>query len=151
MENLESQLGEEPFVLALLVSLFEFGADNMTSLLFLHGILEDFLVQLVFVQSNVDAVASGHQMVIVDDLKERLDLGPLLNLLLGHAFCHNAGVPIDTGNQSMAKRFVRGTFIVGLDNDCLATSKSAGQDKDNLALFHNLAHLGVKQIFLVTP
>ena len=68
MENLESQLGEEPFVLALLVSLFEFGADNMTSLLFLHGILEDFLVQLVFVQSNVNAVASGHQMVIVDDL-----------------------------------------------------------------------------------
>ena len=67
MENLESQLREEPFVLALLVSLFEFGADNMTSLLFLHGILEDFLVQLVFVQSNVDAVASGHQMVIVDD------------------------------------------------------------------------------------
>ena len=67
MENLESQLREEPFVLALLVSFFEFGADNMTSLLFLHGILEDFLVQLVFVQSNVDAVASGHQMVIVND------------------------------------------------------------------------------------
>ena len=72
MENLESQLREEPFVLALLVSLFEFGADNMTSLLFLHGILEDFLVQLVFVQSNVDAVASGHQMVIVDDLQQRI-------------------------------------------------------------------------------
>ena len=71
MENLESQLGEEPFVLAFLVSLFEFGADNMTSLLFLHGILEDFLVQLVFVQSNVDAVASGHQMVIVDDLQQK--------------------------------------------------------------------------------
>ena len=120
MENLESQLREEPFVLALLVSLFEFGADNMTSLLFLHGILEDFLVQLVFVQSNVDAVTSG-RMVIVDNLKERLDLGPLLNLLLGHAFCHNARVSIDTGNQSMTKRFFRGTFIVGLENNCLST------------------------------
>ena len=84
-------------------------------------------------------------------LEEGLDLGPLLNLLLGHTFCHNAGVPIDTGNQSMAKRFVRGTFIVGLYNNCLATSKSAGQYKDNLALFHNLAHFGVEQIFLVTP
>ena len=65
---LESQFREEPFVLALLVSLFEFGADNMAGLFLLHGIFEDFLVQLIFVKSNIYAVTSGHQMVIVDDL-----------------------------------------------------------------------------------
>ena len=68
MENLESQLGEEPFVLAFLVSLFEFGANNVAGLLFLHGILEDFFVQFVLVQSDVNTVASGHQVVVVHDL-----------------------------------------------------------------------------------
>ena len=69
MENLESQLGEEPFVLAFLVSLFKFGTNNMTGLFLLHGIFEDFLVQLIFVKSNVNAVTCGHQMVVVDDLQ----------------------------------------------------------------------------------
>ena len=65
---LESQFREEPFVLALLVSLFKFGANDMAGFFLLHGIFEDFLVQLIFVKSNVYAVTSGHQMVIVDDL-----------------------------------------------------------------------------------
>merc|ERR1712156_1289768 len=107
----------------------------MAGLFLLHGIFEDFLVQLIFVKSNVYAVTSGHQMVIVDDLEERLDLGLLLDLLLGHAFCHNPWVPINTSDQSMAKGFIRSAFIIGLDNDCLATSKSAGEYKDNLAHF----------------
>ena len=99
-----------------------------------------FLVQFIFVKNNVYAVMSGLQMVIVDDLMERLVLGLLLNLLLGYAFCHNPWVPINTSDQSMAKGFIRSAFIIGLDNDCLASSKSAGKYKDNLALFHNLAH-----------
>ena len=41
----------------------------MACLLFLHGVLKDFLVQLVLVESNVNAVASGHQMIIVDNLQ----------------------------------------------------------------------------------
>lgn len=54
---------------AFLVSFFKLGADKVTGFLLLHGVLEDFLVQLVLIEANVDAVASGHQVVVVDDLK----------------------------------------------------------------------------------
>ena len=72
--GLESQLGEEPFVLAFLVPFFELGTDEMACLLFLHGVLKDFLVQLVLVESDVNAVASGHQVVIVDNLKYEIEM-----------------------------------------------------------------------------
>ena len=76
----------------------------------------------------------------ISHLKERLDTGPLLNLLLGHALGDHPWVSIDAGDESVAKGFVRGSIIVGLNNDGLASGKSTGQDKDNLALFHNLTH-----------
>ena len=106
-----AQFKEEPFVLAFLVSLFKFGVNNMVGLFLLHRIFEDFLVK-----SNVYTVTSGHQMVIVDNLVERLDLGLLLNLLLGHTFYHNPWVSINISDQSVAKGFIRSVFVIGFDN-----------------------------------
>ena len=43
----------------------------MTCLLLLHGILQDLFVQVSLVEADVNAVASGHQVVVVDDLQFR--------------------------------------------------------------------------------
>ena len=67
--GLEPQFREEPSVFAFLVPFFESGTDEMASLLLLHGVLQDFLVQVSLIEADVDAVASGHQVVVVDDLK----------------------------------------------------------------------------------
>jgi hypothetical protein len=67
--HLESQLLEEPLVFAGLVALLELGPDGETGLLLLHGIFQDLLVQVGFVEGNVDRVASWHQVVVIDDLK----------------------------------------------------------------------------------
>ena len=68
--GLEPQFREEPSVFAFLVPFFESGTDEMASLLLLHGVLQDFLVQVSLIEADVDAVASGHQVVVVDDLQE---------------------------------------------------------------------------------
>ena len=68
-EHLEPQLLEEPFVLAGLVSLLELCSDEEPGLLLLHGVLEHLLVKIGLIEADVDGVASGHQVVVVDDLK----------------------------------------------------------------------------------
>ena len=70
MENLESQLREEPFVLAFLISFFEFGSYKMAGLLFLHRIFQDLLVKVGFVEAYINSIPSWHQMVIIDDLQK---------------------------------------------------------------------------------
>ena len=69
--DLEPQFREEPSVFAFLVTFFEPGTDEMASLLLLHGILQDFFVQVSLVKADVNTVASGHQVVVVDDLKNK--------------------------------------------------------------------------------
>merc|ERR1712018_978812 len=105
---------------------FELGTDEMACLLFLHGVLKDFLVQLVLVESDVNAVASGHQVIIVDNLEERLNLAPLLNLLLGHTLGHQTWIPIDTGDECVSEGFVGGPIVVRFDNDGFAAGKASG-------------------------
>ena len=73
-------------------------------------------------------------------LEEGLDLGPLLDLLLGHAFGDQLGVSVDAGNESVSERLVGGALIVRLDNKSLASGKASIEDQDNLALLHNLTH-----------
>merc|ERR1719154_566466 len=70
---------EEPPVLAGLVSLLELGADHVASLLFLHGILHELLVDICLVKADINRVTSRHHVVIVDDLQEWLDLRSLLD------------------------------------------------------------------------
>ena len=68
--HLESQLLEEPLVFAGLVTLLELGPDSETGLLLLHGIFQNLLVQVSFVKGDVHGVASGHHVVIIDDLED---------------------------------------------------------------------------------
>lgn len=53
----------------------------------------------------------GHQVVVVEDLDEGLDLGPLGDLLLAHGGGHLAGVAVDAGHQSVAVGSVGGAVI----------------------------------------
>lgn len=73
-------------------------------------------------------------------LEEGLDLGPLLDLLLGHTLGDQLGVSVDAGNKSVSERLVGGTLIVRLDNKSFASCKASIEDQDNLALLHNLTH-----------
>ena len=73
-------------------------------------------------------------------LEEGLDLGPLLDLLLGHTLGDQLGVSVDAGNKSVSERLVGGTLIVRLDNKGFASCKASVKDQDNLALLHNLTH-----------
>lgn len=54
-------------------------------------------------------------MVIVVDLNEGLNLGPLLDLLLAHFLCDGARVSGDTSHKCMAVLLIRGTIIVVLE------------------------------------
>lgn len=53
----------------------------------------------------------GHQVVVVEDLDEGLDLGPLGDLLLAHAGGHLAGVAVDAGDQGVTVGAVSGAVV----------------------------------------
>ena len=82
---------------------------------------------------------NGHKFADIY-LEEGLDLGPLLDLLLGHTLGDQLGVSVDAGNKSVSERLVGGTLIVRLDNKGFASCKASVEDQDNLALLHNLTH-----------
>lgn len=67
--GLEAQLLEEPLVLAGLVALLEFDAGLETMGLPLNGVLQ--VLGRNFLELNVDTVSGGHQMVVVQQLKEQ--------------------------------------------------------------------------------
>ena len=82
---------------------------------------------------------NGHKFADIY-LEEGLDLGPLLDLLLGHTLGDQLGVSVDAGNKSVSERLVGGTLIMRLDNKSFASCKASIEDQDNLALLHNLTH-----------
>merc|ERR1712107_267111 len=74
--HLESQLLEEPLVLAALVLLLELHSDHHTCLLFLHGVLQGLLVEVGLVEGELDGVPSRHHVVVVHHLQEWFDGRP---------------------------------------------------------------------------
>lgn len=69
--GLESELGEEPFVLASLVAILELDPGLETVRLPLDGILQILRVDLL--ERDVNAVAGGHQVVVVNQLQGKMD------------------------------------------------------------------------------
>ena len=104
---LESELLEEPLVLAGLVALLKLRSHLESGLLLLHGIFKSFLVKVGLVKANVHSVPGGHHVVIVDNLQEGLDFAAELDLSFGHALGHLAWVTVDAGDQSVAERLLR--------------------------------------------
>lgn len=69
MDHLESELLEEPFVLAGLVTVFESHTDGEASLLPLDWVLQVLHSVFAFEADFGDAVSGRHQVVVVDELK----------------------------------------------------------------------------------
>lgn len=79
--RLEVEFGEEPLVLTGLVLLFQGLSDNLLGLLLLGWLLQGLWGDSVLERLDVQGVSCWHQVVVVDQFDERLDLGSLGELL----------------------------------------------------------------------
>jgi hypothetical protein len=132
---LKLERGEEPSVLAAGVSLLENLLDSLLGVLALRNLLEGIVGDGTLETLELESVASGHQVVVVDDLDEGLDLVSLLLAGLGHAAGDLGGVSLNAGNQGVAERVRLVAVVNGLDDDNLLSGVSAaGDDGDSADL-----------------
>lgn len=71
-------------------------------------------------------VSRWHEMVVVCDLDEGLDLGALVRLLLAHALCDLERVALNAGDEGVGERVGLGAGVLGLDNDDLYAGRREG-------------------------
>lgn len=71
---LEAQLAEEPLVLSSIVSLLKDLLDGLAGSNALRWLLEGFGGDHGL-ELDIEGISGGHEVVVVDDLHERLDLG----------------------------------------------------------------------------
>lgn len=114
-----TQRGEEPSVLAAGVALLQHLLDSLLRILTLGNLLEGLAGDGALETLQLEGVSCGHQVVVVDDLDEGLDLGSLLLARLGHAAGDLGGVALDTGDDSVAERMRLVAIVDGLDDDDL--------------------------------
>lgn len=130
-----TQRSEEPSVLAAGVSVLQSLLDGLLGVLALRDLLEGVLGDNTLEALELESVASGHQVVVVDDLDEGLDAAALLNLLLSHAAGDLQGVALDTGNESVGEGVRLGTSVVGLDDDDLNVREKVPIVSNSVRLF----------------
>lgn len=111
MTNLETQLLEEPLVLTSLVLFFKSLANGLLDFLLGSSVLDSFDSDSR--ELNVQSVTSGHDVVVVDDFDEGLDLGATSDTLSTHGLGDLEGSLLDTNDQSTSELLVQGflTFI----------------------------------------
>ena len=119
-----TERGEKPPVLAAGVALLENLLDVLLGVLTLGNLLESVGRDGGLEALELKGVAGGHQVVVVDDLDERLDLGALLLAGLAHATGDLAGVPLDACYEGVAVGVCLATGIDGLDDDDLKGATS---------------------------
>jgi hypothetical protein len=116
---LKLERGEEPSVLSAGVSLLKDLLDSLLGVLALGNLLEGVVGDSTLKTLELESVTSGHQVVVVDDLDEGLDLVSLLLAGLGHAAGDLGGVSLNAGNQGVAERVRLVAVVNGLDDDNL--------------------------------
>lgn len=114
-----TQRGEEPAVLAACVALLQHLLDSLLGILTLADLLERLARDDTLETLELESVAGGHQVVVVDDLDERLHLGALLLAGLAHAAGDSAGVALDACYEGVAIGVCLAAGIDGLDDDDL--------------------------------
>jgi len=114
-----TQRGEEPAVLAACVALLQHLLDSLLGVLTLADLLERLARDDTLETLELERVAGGHQVVIVDNLDEGLDLGALLLAGLAHAAGDLAGVALDACYEGVAVGVCLAAGIDGLDDDDL--------------------------------
>ena len=76
---------------------------------------------------------SGHDVVVVDNFDERLDLGALGDTLLSHGLGDFERVLFDTGEDGVSVRAFLSAFIELLHDDGFLASILARQNNDDLS------------------
>lgn len=139
-----TERGEEPSVLAAGVSLLENLLDSLLGVLALGNLLEGVVGDGALEALKLQGVAGGHQVVVVDDLDEGLDLVSLLLAGLGHAAGDLGGVALNAGNQGVAERVRLVAVVNGLDDDnLLKRFESAIRVFDNDEPNDSIQHVAV--------
>lgn len=125
MTGLESELGKEPLVLTGLVLLLQSLLDNLLGFFFLGWLSQCIWGNGVLEVLNVQRVSCWHQVVVVDQLDEWLNLGSLGNLLLIVSLGDSQWTAFDTNNNGVWEGVLLGAFIVWSHNDHLLTGVTA--------------------------
>ena len=113
---IHTQRSEEPPVLSALVPLLQRLLDGLLGVLTLRNLLEGVVRHCALQAFQLEGIAGGHQMVVVDDLDERLDRRALGLLGLRHAAGDFRGISFNTGDDGVGERMSLGTRIQGLDD-----------------------------------
>lgn len=92
--NLETQLLEEPLVLTSLVLFFEGLTNGLLDFFLGSSVLDGFNSDRR--EFNVQSVTSGHDVVVVNDLDEGLNLGTTSDTLSTHRLGDLEGSLFDT-------------------------------------------------------
>jgi len=87
--------------------------------LFLERVGRDDALECI----ELERVARRHQVVVVDDLDKRLDLGPPFLRLLAHAPRHLGWVPLDPDHERVPERVQLVALVDGLDDDDLESEE----------------------------
>lgn len=119
-----TQGSEEPPVLAARVPLLQSLLDGLLGVLALGDLLEGIGSQGALQALELEGVTGGHQVVVVDDLDEGLDLGALLLAGLGHAAGNLGRVALDAGHQSVTVGVRLVASVHGLDDHDLFDGNS---------------------------
>lgn len=107
---------EEPLVLAAVVLLLQSLLDGLLGLLPLCRLLEGVAGNGALQRLNLESVSGRHQVVVVDDLDERLDLGALGDPVLRHAAGDLRRVALDTGDEGVTE----GVRLAAIIDNCEA-------------------------------
>lgn len=114
-----TEWGEEPSVLAGGVTLLEGLLDGLLGVLTLGNLLESIGRDNALKSLQLESVTGWHQVVVVDDLDEWLDLGALGLAGLAHAAGNLGWVTLDTGDQGVRVWVGLVASILWLNNDNL--------------------------------
>jgi len=124
---------EEPSVLSRRVSLLQSLLHSLLRVLPLRNLLESIRSNNTLQSLQLECVSCWHQVVVVDDLDEWLDLGSLGLTGLGHAAGDLLGVALNTGDQGVRVWVRLGSRVLWLDQYNLLASISAAGDDGNTA------------------
>lgn len=115
-------------VLTGLVSFFKCLLDDLLSFFTLRWFFKSFSGNNGLEGFNIQSVSGWQQVVVVDDLDERLDLGSLSDLLSTVLLGNLQWVSFNTGNKSVTEWVCLGTFIVRLNDNNLLTGVTTTDD-----------------------
>jgi len=125
--------GKEPPVLPSLVSLLEHLFDVLLGFLALADFLERLGGQDALEALDLESIAGGHQVVVVDELDKRLYLVAPLLPLRRHPPRYLERVPLDADHERVAERVGLIAVIYRLDDDDLLARISPPSDYGNSA------------------